>query len=101
LDEAYLLILARHPTPQALARLLGIKQAAIADLLEDLSREIKTKGFGVYRRRSGSRIVLVIRRLGRKGKSVKLTPRTLGVRSRPEFRPGLKPDDEVVYAHDW
>jgi hypothetical protein len=101
LDEAYLLVLARRPTASALARELGVPNGKLARILQVLSESIRKHGFRVASTGKGKRRVLEIRSLENFAEVAQVNPKTLGARKLPRLRPGLKPEDEIIYARHW
>lgn len=102
MDEAYLIILSRRPTPAALARTLGIPKRVSDEVVRRLAMDLRRKGFRVAISITESVRTLEIRRLRRTaGKPVRIGPQTLSVRKLPSRRPGLKPEDEIIYARGW
>jgi hypothetical protein len=101
LDEAYLLVLTRRPTAASLARELGVSEGKLDRILVLLSAKIKKRGLRVVRVRRGEGRLLEIRFLKDPTKAAQIGPRTLRVRRLPSRRPGLKPEDEIIYARDW
>lgn len=102
LDEAYLLILTRRPSPAALAAALGIPIPALGRALRRLSKDLVKSGLRVASAGTGIRKQLQIEALGGpKGKAVDIDPASPKVRTLPANRPGLKVDDKIVYARDW
>lgn len=101
LDEAYLLILSRRPTAGDLARELRVSKSRLGQLLRRLSAGIRQHGLLVHRAGKGDRRVLEIRTVEDPTLAAPVDPRTLRARRLPPRRPGLKPEDEIIYARDW
>jgi hypothetical protein len=102
LDEAYLLILTRRPAASELARQLRVPKTVLHRVLRRLSDELKTFGLRVGSAGTGKKKTLQVEALGeREGTPVAIGRDTLAVRQLPRQRPGLKPEDEIIYARDW
>lgn len=102
LDEVYLLILTRRPSPTSLAQALGVSVATLNRALRRLSRRLKPRGLRVASSGRGARRQFQIEVLaGPKGRAVAVGPETLRVRKLPVDRSGLKVDDEIIYTRDW
>lgn len=102
IDEAYLLILTRRPTATALAGELGVHTVVLTRILLDLSKSLRNTHVRLVSEGTGKDRVLRIEKVGGPGgKPIGLGSATLGVRKKPAGRPGLKPEDEVIYARDW
>ena len=101
LDEAYLFILTRRPTAVALARGLRISEERLDEVLRRLSASIKKNRLRVSSLGRGKGRVLEIRSFKDPAKPVDVDSSTLGVRRLPPRRPGLKPEDEIIYMRDW
>lgn len=102
LDEAYLLILTRRPQASELARALGVTTRVMGRVVCRLDGDVRVKGFLIgCIGTGGSRRFQIESLRGPKGTAIPLGPEALKVRRLPASSPGLKVDDEIVYARNW
>lgn len=88
LDEAYLLILTRRPSPSGLAAALGVPMSALDRILHRLSKALAQHDLRVASPGAGARKQLQIEALGGpNGKPVAIGPESLKVRKLPARLP--------------
>jgi len=102
LDEAYLLILTRRPGAAALAREMGITQRRLDQVLRSLEEDLEAIGFRTVSVVNGKDRALRFEARGaNRGRPITIGPHSLRARRMPPSPPGLKPEDEIIYARDW